>query len=324
MSTQKRAFDPLASLFDLPEGEEGRRAAQAPPARPPAEGDDVPDPAGLAPKANPPAAAPPAPAQAPASAPGPDPAELAKILAKAAAARAAAAKPAPKAAPAPGKPAPAPAGRFPPPGGSRAPVQPAAKPVAQAAKPGAEATSSRLGAAPPPRRALSLDEALAAARAEEEARAAAAAKPAVKAESPPAKANVSPAPAAPPAAAAPAPSKPLSALRPDQLADVVAAHVSSAVPEIGAVYIANALLMDDRVILTALWKAHRARFAHGGEVDAAVACTMVVRALGSVPAGQLAAAHAVTDKTDWLVWIDLDKGPVAAFRNARALFAGGG
>ncbi|MBM4367052.1 MAG: hypothetical protein FJ102_12635, partial [Deltaproteobacteria bacterium] len=112
-----------------------------------------------------------------------------------------------------------------------------------------------------------------------------------------------------------------AALTADQLTDVVSAQIAAVVPEAGAVYIANALVVDDRAVLTALWKAHRARFANEGDIAAAVACSTVVRALGSVAPGQLAVAHAVTDKTDWLVWIDLDRGPLAAFRDARALFA---
>ncbi|MBM4393144.1 MAG: hypothetical protein FJ090_18625 [Deltaproteobacteria bacterium] len=290
MSTQKKGFDPLASLFDRPEPDEERRVElKVPPALPPAQGEDVPVPAHLQTTA----AFPPAPdvpaalathAAAPAaSAPvGPDPAELAKILARAAVARASAQKPA------------VPAGK----GALAAAPPPKAAPAAEM-----PTLSSRIGAAPPPRKAISADEALAAARAEEGARAKVAAAPRPAAAS----------------AAAPAPRR--AALTADQLTDVVSAQIAAVVPEVGAVYIANAVVVDDRAVLTALWKAHRARFANQADIAAAAACSTVLRALGSVAPGQLAVAHVVTDKSDWLVWIDLDCGPLAAFNDARALFA---
>ncbi|MBM4369727.1 MAG: hypothetical protein FJ102_26185, partial [Deltaproteobacteria bacterium] len=56
MSTQKKGFDPLASLFDMPLPDEERRVElKATSVRPPAQGNDVPVPAHLqAPAAVPP------------------------------------------------------------------------------------------------------------------------------------------------------------------------------------------------------------------------------------------------------------------------------
>ncbi len=327
MSTQKKGFDPLASLFDMPAPDEERRVElKQAPARPPALGDDVPVPSNLKNTAAVPPASdiPPMPAaRAATQAPGPNPAELAKILARAAAAKAEAQK-------GPAAP-PAKAGGTPMPAALKAPAPPVAPKGALAKAPPPKAAppaekpslSSRIGAAPPPRKAMSLDEALAAARVDEETRnkAPAAPKPVAVATAAP----VAPVVAAVPVVVAPqapaAPSPRPAALTADQLTEVVSAQIAAVVPEAGAVYIANALLVDDRAVLTALWKAHRARFANQGDIDAAVACSAVVRALGGVALGQLAVAHAVTDKTDWLVWIDLDRGPFAAFRDARSLFS---
>lgn len=257
MSTSKKGFDPLSSLFDVqPPGPMLPEVDEAPPAGP---AEALPEPTHVKkPRVAPPPPAPPA----------PDPVALAKIIAKAAAAKAGAPRSAPKAAP-PKAAAPAPKG-------------------------------SRLMAAPPPKKSLSVEEALAAARAEEEA---AKSQP----PSPPARPE---APAAVPA-------------EPSDLADVVSGIVQAAVPGLGPVYIANALRMDDRGVLVALWRSHRARFASVGEIERAVACGAVIRAAGQVPIGQLVAAHAVTDKTDYLIWVDLSASvAVAAFADAREWFAG--
>jgi hypothetical protein len=283
MSTSKKGFDPLGSLFDLPDP----GPAVSPP---PAKGQDVPDATNVKPVG---------------PRTGPDPVELAKILARAAQAKAGVKKPAPSStlvpesdpgtkAAKPARPA-APAAAAP---AAPAPAAPApaaaAKPAKPAAAPAPAAPASRLAGAPPPRRTLSAADALRVAQ-EEESRAA----------------------AAPAAAAA-------SAMPEDALADVVSGIIRDSFPSRGDVYVARALVMDDRGVLTALWRAHRARFISNGDMGGAVSVLHVLRALASVGRGQLVAAHAVTDKSDWLLWIDLSApSPVAAFRDARAWLAGG-
>ena len=298
MSTPKKGFDPLASLFDLPETPPARPdPVYTPP--PTVVGGDVPDVAELKPSAPP-------------ALPGPDPAQLAKILARAAAAKAAAGAPA-RALPSAG-----PRSVPPPP---KLPVTKAAATVAPPAK-GKAAGSLASRMAPPPRRVLSAEQALAAARSDEEAQRAAGAAKRTGDEQKAAAAKVIFQQArAASVVSAPAPLPPMRA---DQLADMLAGIVATAAPELGAVYFANAVLIDDRAAQAAIWRGHRARFATQGDLDAAVACGAVLRALTSLPMGNLAVAHAVTDKTDWLVWVDLVSGsPLAAFRDARAWFSGG-
>lgn len=304
MSTSKKGFDPLGSLFDLPDP----GPAVSPP---PAKGQDVPDATNVKPLG---------------PRTGPDPVELAKILARAAQAKAGIKKPAPSTTlvpeSAPGtkaaKPA-RPAAAAPPAPAAPAPAPAAtAKPARPAAAPAPAAPASRLAGAPPPRRTLSAADALRAAQ-EEESRAAAerAAAPAVPAAPAPA--------AAPPRAPAAAAAPPVASAMPeDALADVVSGIIRDSFPSLGDVYVARALVMDDRGVLTALWRAHRARFISNGDMGGAVSVLAVLRALASVARGQLVAAHAVTDKSDWLLWIDLSTtSPVAAFRDARAWLVGG-
>lgn len=306
MSTSKKGFDPLGSLFDLPDP----GPAVSPP---PAKGQDVPDATNVKPVG---------------PRTGPDPVELAKILARAAQAKAGVKKPAPSStlvpesapgtkAAKPARPA-APAAAAP---AAPAPAAPApaaaAKPAKPAAAPAPAAPASRLAGAPPPRRTLSAADALRVAQ-EQESRAAAERAAAPAAPAPAAAAPRAPAvPAAPAAAAA-------SAMPEDALADVVSGIIRDSFPSLGDVYVARALVMDDRGVLTALWRAHRARFISNGDMGGAVSVLHVLRALASVGRGQLVAAHAVTDKSDWLLWIDLSApSPVAAFRDARAWLAGG-
>ena len=60
-----------------------------------------------------------------------------------------------------------------------------------------------------------------------------------------------------------------------------------------------------------------------GQLERAVASTRVLDSFKLAPKGALIAAHAVTDASDYLVWIDLQTGSlVAAFSDARAYFAG--
>ena len=85
----------------------------------------------------------------------------------------------------------------------------------------------------------------------------------------------------------------------------------------------NALVMDDRRVLKALWKAHRARMASEGQVDGVVATTNIIRALDAVAPGQLVAAVVSSHKSDFLVWVDLgSESTVAALPNARSWISG--
>ena len=80
----------------------------------------------------------------------------------------------------------------------------------------------------------------------------------------------------------------------------------------------NALVMDDRQVLKALWKAHRARMAEHGVLGMVVAATSVLRALDAVPPGQLVVAIVSTDKSEYLVWLDIgSEATISAFPDAR-------
>ena len=86
--------------------------------------------------------------------------------------------------------------------------------------------------------------------------------------------------------------------------------------------VVNALVMNDRPLLQALWKGHRARFAATGSLSEVVATTNVIRALGAVPRNQLVAAIVETEQTDYLVWVDLgSEAVISAFPDARAWYA---
>lgn len=87
----------------------------------------------------------------------------------------------------------------------------------------------------------------------------------------------------------------------------------------------NAIAVDDRQVMVALWKAHRARFAADGDLARMVAASSVLRELAAVARGRLVAAIVETGVSDYLVWVDLDKEIViAAFPDARAWYAGQG
>ena len=236
---------------------------------------------------------------------GPDPRALAKALAKAAVAKA-------------GAPAPRPEEAAP-----AAPVA-EAKPVVRG-----------VAAAPPPVRKLSAMEAMDLARKQESERAASAAAPAAAAAAPaPAAAAAAPAPAtravpvAIPAAAvaavsvaaAPAAAHPVVAE--DQLGDTIQGLLGASLP--GAqVYIANAMFASDRKALTALWRAHRARFLATHQIEYAVGASTVLHLLNACPTDQLAMAHGVTDKGEFLIWVDLsNRSLVTAFANPKQLIAG--
>ena len=108
-----------------------------------------------------------------------------------------------------------------------------------------------------------------------------------------------------------------------ELPRMVAALLSKTLPGLSDVTVANALPMDDRNVLTALWKAHRARFGAVGDLSRMVAATTVIRALKDVSEGRLVAAIVDTGSGDYLVWVDLESSTiVGAFPDARAWYAG--
>jgi hypothetical protein len=85
----------------------------------------------------------------------------------------------------------------------------------------------------------------------------------------------------------------------------------------------NALVMDDRRVLKALWKAHRVRMATDGLVDGVVATTNIIRALDAVAPGQLVAAVVTSKSNEFLVWVDLgSEATIAALPDARSWISG--
>lgn len=223
----------------------------------------------------------------------PTPAELARILAKAAVAKAGAGRPA-------------------------APTAPAA-PAAPAAAPAPAPRPVGIAGAPPPRRSMSAAEAMDAARHAEEDRAAA--QTHVVAAPPAAEPRVAAPWAPPPPVAAEGPTRPAPTAR-TALTDPVQAILASALSGT-TLFVAGAYYAEDRKILTALWKAHRANFGARMQLDQAVACETVLVALQTAPPQRLAAAHVLSDRTDFLLWVDLqNRKLLAAFPNARTLIAG--
>jgi hypothetical protein len=88
-------------------------------------------------------------------------------------------------------------------------------------------------------------------------------------------------------------------------------------------YLAACVPAKDRTVLTALWKAHRTRFISGMQLDAAGAAAALLGTLADAQPGQLVAAQVVTDRADYLVWIDVARRQVVAtFANGGALMAG--
>ncbi len=286
MSTQNPPKkDPLSSLF----------VQQQPPAEVDAAPSDTPEPGHI--RATKPVSRPmPPPILPPSPSSGPDPRQLAKALAKAAVAKAGA-----------------------------APPRPAAAEERKAPPAESKPTVRGVAAAPPPTRKLSALEAMELARKQEASREPVPPPPAF---SVPAKAAP---PAAKPAAPAPAPAAsapvapvpaPAQAVTDDQLGDVVQTVLGSNLP--GAqVYVANAMFATDRKSLTALWRSHRARFLATHQVEYAVGASLVLHHLGHAAEGQLAVAHGVTDKGEFLLWVDLEaRVLVTAFANPRQLVAG--
>ncbi|MCB9777851.1 MAG: hypothetical protein H6742_04745 [Alphaproteobacteria bacterium] len=111
----------------------------------------------------------------------------------------------------------------------------------------------------------------------------------------------------------------------NELRDVVQDLIPAWLPGCGTVYVANAIAVKDRHVMAAVWKAHRSKFLADGQLERAVGAAAVLAALEQSEDGHLVAAHAVTDASDYLVWLDLGKNSlVAAFADARAYFAQAG
>jgi hypothetical protein len=106
------------------------------------------------------------------------------------------------------------------------------------------------------------------------------------------------------------------------LTDKIQALIPAWLPGVGTYYVANAIITNERSILKALWKAHRAKFLSDGHLERAVGVASVLHALENTGQGELVAAHVVTDASDYLLWMDLGSDSlVAAFADARAWFA---
>ncbi|MFT4980081.1 MAG: hypothetical protein ACI8S6_005993, partial [Myxococcota bacterium] len=98
--------------------------------------------------------------------------------------------------------------------------------------------------------------------------------------------------------------------------------VPERLPGLGPHTVANAILTDERELLSSLWRGHRAKFLSEGHIERAVGASTVLHALDTCPKGALIAAHVVTDASDYLVWLDMEEGTLlAAFSDARAWFA---
>ncbi|MEE2750508.1 MAG: hypothetical protein VX519_03695 [Myxococcota bacterium] len=108
------------------------------------------------------------------------------------------------------------------------------------------------------------------------------------------------------------------AKRANQLPRRVEKMLSRKLSGVKKLEVINALAMDDRQVLKALWKAHRTRMAEHGVLGMVVAATSVLRALDAVPPGQLVAAIARTEKSEYLVWLDIgSEATIAAFPDAK-------
>ncbi|MEC8425343.1 MAG: hypothetical protein VX000_16275 [Myxococcota bacterium] len=107
-----------------------------------------------------------------------------------------------------------------------------------------------------------------------------------------------------------------------RVSDQVAALVPTLLPEVPSVKVVNAIIVQQRDVLRALWTAHRARFITDGQLERAVGAAVVLQALDAVGVGGLVAAHVETPASDYLVWIDVERNQVlAAFPDARAYFS---
>ena len=111
-------------------------------------------------------------------------------------------------------------------------------------------------------------------------------------------------------------------VRQEEMVNRVQQMLSRVLPKSGAIYVANALQVEDRDVQRAIWRSHRARFLSDGALERAVGAAAVLHALEVVSSEALVAAYVVTDASDYLVWIDLDQDTVlAAFSDARSYFA---
>ena len=104
--------------------------------------------------------------------------------------------------------------------------------------------------------------------------------------------------------------------------DQVEALVPSLLPGVPNVRVVNAIIVDQRDVLRALWTAHRTKFIAEGQLERAVGASVVLQATESAGEGNLVAAHVETEASDYLVWINVEHNQVlAAFPDARAYFA---
>ena len=321
-ATRPRGFDPLSSLFDVvdpahvdelapPEEGESERGEvgagqvdftdplfKSPPELPAPPAADVPEPRNMpAASVSDPAGLEPVRKEEPAAEPQFDKAAIARAVAKAAAARAAAAATAAAPKPAPPKPAPAPEKPAP------APIKAAATPkVEPAPAPAAKSRLASLAASGAGRKMSALEAARAAAEAEQQAHQ-------HKAEER--------------TAATAAAQEAASTRRTHAMAERVATLIPQWLPSVGELRVANAMITDQRDVLKAVWRSHRARFLADGQLERAVGAAAVLHALQHTAPGNLVAAHVVTQASDYLVWLDLGGGSlVAAFSDARAYFSG--
>jgi hypothetical protein len=80
------------------------------------------------------------------------------------------------------------------------------------------------------------------------------------------------------------------------------------------------VVVDNRALQLALWKGHRARLLASNDLALGVAAGTVLHLLERAPAGSLLAAKAELGERSWLIWIDIQVGPVVAFPNASLWF----
>lgn len=114
-----------------------------------------------------------------------------------------------------------------------------------------------------------------------------------------------------------------SVVRENNLTALVQEIIPHWLPGLGNLVVENAIAVRQRDVLRALWRGHRARFLSQGQLERAVGAAAVLAALESAPEGALVAVHALTQASDYLVWLDLDKRIlVAAFPDARSYVAG--
>ena len=185
--------------------------------------------------------------------------------------------------------------------------------LSQVARP--EPASSRLAAAPPPlapRKALSVEAALAAARAAEAVEPVGGTPPRLNPAPPPnPAAPVRAAPARelanpkPPVAARPAiksaqEATPLSGQ--DALARAQGV-VSEALASDG-VSVIRAVLVEERQLQSAIWRAHRGRLVATGDHLGAFSAFAVIQAVEQLPAGTLIAARVNARGRELLLWLD--------------------